>query len=65
MTKWEYKIVKIMMTRYVQSDLKTDEVEQALNNLGKEGWEVVNIFDLNMKDGKSSYVIASLKRPLQ
>ena len=65
MTKWEYKIVKINILRYISSDMETNYLEDSLNKLGSEGWELINLFDLNLHEGKSSYVIVSLKRPIQ
>lgn len=64
MIKWEYKIAKVNVGRYIESDMKTQQLEDQLNSYGVDGWEVINIFDLNSIDGKSSNVIISMKRPL-
>ncbi|MFC1722117.1 DUF4177 domain-containing protein [Patescibacteria group bacterium] len=65
MKKWEYKILKLNISRYIESDLEEHKLEGVLEELGKEGWELVNIFDLNNVDGKSNIVVANLKRPLE
>ena len=64
MTKWEYKIVKINVQRLIHGDMRTGPLEKKLNELGLEGWEVLNVFDLNSVDGKSSNVVVSMKRPV-
>lgn len=64
MNKWEYKIIKFKISMFDASDFKEEKLEHTLNKYGLEGWEVINIFDLNMVEGKSSVVIVSLKRKL-
>ncbi len=62
MKKWEYRILEVSM------DLNdNDEIE--VNNLGKEGWEMVSVNPI-LKDSVSggsytSSVIFTLKRELE
>jgi hypothetical protein len=39
------------------------KLNNRLNELGAEGWELVSVFDTNMLEGKTRDVIAILKRP--
>ncbi len=64
MSKWEYKIFKVKVSRFFEGDFSTDKTENSYNHLGKEGWELVSSFDLNMDEGQSSMVVAIFKRPL-
>lgn len=49
--KWEYKVV----THKTKGLLKKDEVKKGmsgmLNQLGSEGWELVNVSPLNITQG--------------
>jgi hypothetical protein len=63
---WEYKTAKFS-TEYgffkgTQFDVTT--LESDLCDLGRQGWELVSIFDIDMVQGGSKYVIAVLKRKL-
>lgn len=62
MAIWEYKIIKFKVSMYDSSDFRQERLEDTLNELGQLGWEAVNVFDLNMTDGKSSIIVVSLKR---
>ncbi|MDQ3288461.1 MAG: DUF4177 domain-containing protein [Pseudomonadota bacterium] len=42
-TRWSYKIVDMKATLL---GLKAEAVQQTLNNLGAQGWELVNIQDV-------------------
>jgi hypothetical protein len=33
------------------------------NRLGRDGWELVSIFDTNAGDGTTRWIIATFKRP--
>ncbi|HEX2998918.1 MAG TPA: DUF4177 domain-containing protein [Armatimonadota bacterium] len=32
--------------------------------MGREGWELVSVFDTNMSQGATRYVVAVLKKPV-
>ena len=49
----------------ISGDMNTAKLQDDLNEFGKNGWEVLNLFDLNAVYGKSSNVVVSLKRPLE
>jgi hypothetical protein len=57
LTKWEYKVIPIK-TR-IHSDHfggahkpAMEDVQNYLNRLGKEGWELVSVQDVGLQDGK-------------
>ncbi len=62
MVHWEYKVVPIK-TRIHSSTVGgtgkpiIDEVEDELNALGKEGWELVSVQDASLQDGRIFTVI--------
>ncbi len=66
MTMWEYKVVP-MKTRIRTSSYEDggkpsiENVQDDLNVLGKEGWELVGIQDVTLEDGRM-FTVAYLKR---
>jgi hypothetical protein len=64
--KWEYKVVPIKTRIYVdhfESSGKPimDDVQNDLNALGREGWELVTIQDISLQDGRM-FTVAYLKK---
>jgi len=59
--RWQYKTVKIKATW--TGNLKTETIEEELNNLGRQDWELVNIVYSHVY-GASNWVIAVFKKPL-
>jgi hypothetical protein len=64
--KWEYKVVLIktqIHSDHFQADKKPviEDVQNDLNALGKEGWELVGVQDIRMPDGRM-FTVAYLKR---
>lgn len=41
--KWTYRAVTIKPGTFKKAEEKLEEVEQRLNRLGSEGWELVNV----------------------
>jgi hypothetical protein len=66
LTKWEYKVIPIK-TRIHSSHLEggkkpvMEDVQNDLNSLGKEGWELVSVQDVSLQDGRR-FTVAYLKR---
>jgi len=56
--KWQYKIVKIGTGAFKSDKTKMAEMEDALNRLGLERWELVNI------QAREFATAAYLKRPI-
>jgi len=66
LVKWEYKVIPIktrVHSGFFQSDKKPviDDVQNDLNALGKEGWELVSIQDIQTADDRR-FTVAYLKR---
>lgn len=63
---WSYRTVKFPTEFGFFSGTGFDEnvLESELCALGREGWELVSIFDIDKVKGGSKYVIAVLKKQL-
>jgi hypothetical protein len=62
---WEYKVLKFRAKGwFVGGNVDADELQAALNQFGKEGWELVTIFDANTETGKTKDIVATLKRKI-
>jgi len=66
MTLWEYKVVPIktrIHTNSYESGSKPtiENVQDDLNVLGKDGWELVGIQDITLEDSRM-FTVAYLKR---
>jgi hypothetical protein len=66
LVRWEYKVIPIK-TRIHSASFEggnkpvLEDVQSDLNNLGKEGWELVSIQDISLQDGRR-FTVAYLKR---
>ncbi len=66
MAKWEYKVLPIK-TRVHADRLVTegkpviDSIQNELNALGKDGWELVSVQNIRLEDGRL-FTVAYLKR---
>lgn len=66
LVKWEYKVTPIttkVHSDFFHSDKRPiiDDVQNDLNALGEEGWELVSIQDIHLNDGRM-FTVAYLKR---
>jgi hypothetical protein len=66
LVKWEYKVVPIktnIHSDYSQADKRPviDDVQNDLNALGNEGWELVGVQDIGLADGRM-FTVAYFKR---
>jgi hypothetical protein len=66
MKRWEYIVVPIktrIRSEHTDGALKLviDDVQNDLNNLGREGWELVSVQDTTLRDGRR-FTVAYLKR---
>lgn len=65
MTKFEYATVSFDTTALlVGAKLNHERFHAKLNEYGREGWELVNVFDMNRYQGTTFEVVAIFKRPL-
>jgi hypothetical protein len=66
LVKWEYKVILIrtqIHSDHFQADNKPviEDIQDNLNILGNEGWELVSIQDITLADGRM-FTVAYLKR---
>jgi hypothetical protein len=66
LAKWEYKVVPIktrIHSDHFQADSKPiiDNIQNDLNALGNEGWELVSVQDISLPDGRM-FTVAYLKK---
>jgi hypothetical protein len=62
--RWEYRTLKIDISGFFGPKLNVDRIAEALNEQGREGWELVSSFDVSHHHGVSSDVLMIFKRPL-
>lgn len=57
MNKWEYKIIdsKDVSREGIFKGRSREKIEKCLNNLGEEGWEIINI-DSHELEGRTSFI---------
>jgi hypothetical protein len=60
---WEYTTMSIDSHGFFGGKLDLSKFTTALNEHGRAGWELVNVFDTNMTEGATRHVIAVFKRP--
>ena len=66
MTQWEYKVVPIKTRIHVDntqgiSQPIIEDIQNDLDSLGKQGWELVTVQDVTLQDGRR-FTVAYLKR---
>lgn len=63
--KWEYKTLNLDIQGGWRGVPKVDpvKIDEALGDLGREGWELVSAFDTNVGAGMSYQLVAIFKRP--
>ena len=60
--KWEYKTIELATTGFSGGRLNERLLDERMNELGEEGWELVSAFDTNQSYGASRDVVAVFKR---
>jgi hypothetical protein len=60
--QWEYKTVSLRTGGFLGGKVKQEDLEQALNQAGRDGWELVSVFDTSQGSGQTRDVIAVFKR---
>lgn len=66
LVKWEYKVIPIktkIHSNHFEGTQKPvmEDVQNDLNALGSEGWELVSVQDIRLPDGRM-FTVAYLKR---
>jgi hypothetical protein len=60
--KWQYKTIKVFAKGFLGGSIDNNALEEELNDLGREGWELVTMVDTDFSGGGSREVIAAFKR---
>ena len=60
--KWEYKTIKLAITGFLGGKLDERKLDDFMNQLGEQGWELVSAFDTNQGGGVTRGVVAVFKR---
>ena len=66
MVTWEYTVIPVktrIHSNHFEGSSKPvmEDVQNDLNSLGKEGWELVSVQDVSLQDGRR-FTVAYLKR---
>ncbi len=64
MKKFEYRVLDVPTGGWFGGKVNLKELAIKLNEVGQDGWEVVNATDTNMWEGASRGVIIILKREI-
>jgi len=64
LVKWEYKIIKTSAKGMLGGKVDQGSLETNMNEMGREGWELVSAFDTSQELGKTRDVLLLFKRPL-
>jgi len=59
---WEYKTIELAAHGFLGGKVDLVKFDLMLNQLGREGWELVAAFDTNQGYGATRDVIAIFKR---
>lgn len=61
--KWEYKTIKLVAKGLMGGKIDPDQLDQTMNELGAQGWELGAAFDTDVAGGGTRDVIVIFKRP--
>lgn len=65
--KWAYRTVSIeaeFKGVFAKSKIDFEMLNEELNRLGEQGWELVSVVDTNLLKGETRDIVAFLKRPI-
>ncbi len=65
MKKFEYKVLDVIAKGFFADKIDFHALNEKLDELGEEGWEVVAMEDTNMYEGASRSMVVILKREKQ
>ena len=61
---WEYKTIKLAATGFwVGGNIDPLQLDQMMNELGQQGWELAAALDTNEADGQTKDIVVIFKRP--
>lgn len=63
MRRWIYKVVEFDPKKsFMGGKVDSQNIEQRLNELGRQGWEVISSFTTNEGYGNTKKIVYTLKR---
>ena len=62
--KFEYKTMKLATKGILGGKFDAEELDNILNEYGRDGWELIAAFDTNKTYGETRDVVVIFKRPL-
>lgn len=62
--KWQYKTIKLAARGFLGGKFEAGQLDAYMNELGRDGWELVTGFDTNMAYGETRDVVVIFKRPV-
>ncbi|HEX2946674.1 MAG TPA: DUF4177 domain-containing protein [Clostridia bacterium] len=65
MDTWEYRTIQLEAKGFMGGIVDMSTFQNELNDLGRDGWELVTCFDTNMSYGQTRYIIGVFKRKCQ
>ena len=63
--QWEYYTHKVEVEGFMGGHVDVAKIDKQLNELGREGWELVAAEDTNSFEGSSRYVLFIFKRMVE
>jgi hypothetical protein len=64
MMLWEYKTIKLAATGFwIGGKVDAEKLDQMMNEMGLQGWELAAALDTNEAYGNTKDVIVIFKRP--
>jgi hypothetical protein len=61
--RWEYKSIEFNTSGWLSLNYDPSTVDAKLNQLGKDGWELVSTTGLNEHYGRTIRLVVFLRRP--
>ena len=59
---WEYRTIKLAATGFFGGKVDENKLDETMNDLGREGWELVTAFDTNQGYGATKDMVLIFKR---
>lgn len=63
MQRWAYLTLVLETGFFSNGKMDAESFQEKLDEHGREGWELVSVFDTNAHQGATTQVVAVFKRP--
>ena len=61
--RWQYKTIKLATKGLLGGKFDESELDEQMNELGRQEWELVGAFDTNQGSGESRDIVIIFKKP--